>query len=94
MAVLEGMASSRPLIATPAGDVPTVVLDGRTGVMVPLEDATSLASAIVTLLRDAALRERLGAAARKLIEDEFSAERMTGDYLRVYKEAVSRGTKK
>jgi glycosyltransferase involved in cell wall biosynthesis len=94
MAVLEGMASSRPLIATPAGDVPTVVLDGRTGVMVPLEDATSLASAIVTLLRDAALRERLGAAARKLIEDEYSADRMTADYLHVYEKAASRGAAK
>jgi glycosyltransferase involved in cell wall biosynthesis len=53
-----------------------------------------LASAIVTLLRNPVQRERLGAAARKLIEDEFSAERMTADYLRVYQEAVSRGTKK
>jgi len=94
MAVLEGMASSLPLVATPAGDVPTVVLDGRTGVIVPLEDATSLASAIVALLRDPAQRKRLGAAARKRIEDEFSADRMTADYLRVYEAAASRGTAK
>jgi glycosyltransferase involved in cell wall biosynthesis len=94
MAVLEGMASRLPLVATPAGDVPTVVLDGRTGVMVPLEDATSLASAVVALLRNPAQRKRLGAAARKLIEDEFSADRMTSEYLRVYEEAASRGTTK
>jgi glycosyltransferase involved in cell wall biosynthesis len=62
--------------------------------MVPPENAAMLASAIVTLLRNPVQRERLGAAARKLIEDEFSAERMTADYLRVYQEAVSRGTKK
>ena len=94
MAILEGMASSLPLIATPVGDVPTVVHDGRTGLMVLPEDAAMLASAIVTLLRNPVQRERLGAAARKLIEDEFSAERMTADYLRVYQEAASRGTKK
>ncbi len=94
MAILEGMASSLPLIATPVGDVPTMVRDGRTGVMVPPENAPLLASAIVTLLRNPAQRERLGAAARKLIEDEFSADRMTADYLRVYKEASSRGTTK
>ncbi len=93
MAILEGMASSLPLIATPVGDVPTMVHDGQTGVMVPPENAALLASAIVTLLRNPAQRERLGAAARKLIEDEFSADRMTADYLRVYKEAASRGTK-
>jgi glycosyltransferase involved in cell wall biosynthesis len=93
MAILEGMASGLPLIATPVGDVPTVVLDGRTGVMVPPENAALLASAIVTLLRNPAQRERLGAAARKLIEDEFSADRMTADYLRVYEKAASQGTK-
>jgi len=94
MAILEGMASSLPLIATPVGDVPTLVLDGRTGVMVPPENAALLASAIVTLLRNPAHRERLGAAARKLIEDEFSADRMTADYLHIYEEAASRGTTK
>jgi glycosyltransferase involved in cell wall biosynthesis len=92
MAILEGMASSLPLIATPVGDVPTVVLDDRTGLIVPPENAVSLASAIVTLLRNPLQRERLGAAARKLIEDEFSADRMTADYLRVYEEAASRRT--
>jgi glycosyltransferase involved in cell wall biosynthesis len=91
IAVLEGMASSRPLIATPVGDVPTVVFDGRTGVMVPPEDPALLASAIVTLLRDPAQRKRLGDAARKLIEDEFSADRMTADYLHVYEKAASPG---
>jgi len=94
MALLEGMASSLPIIATPVGDVPAMVRDGQTGVMVPPENAASLASAIVALLRDPTRRERLGTAARKLIEDEFSADRMTADYLHVYQEAVCRGTKK
>jgi glycosyltransferase involved in cell wall biosynthesis len=94
MAILEGMASSLPIIATPAGDVPVMVRDGQTGVMVPPENPASLASAIVALLRDPTRRERLGTAARKLIEDEFSADRMTADYLRVYEEAVCRGTTK
>jgi len=94
MAILEGMASSLPIIATPVGDVPAMVRDGHTGVIVPAENAALLASAIVALLRNPAQRERLGAAARKLIEDEFSAERMTADYLRVYQRAAHRGTAK
>jgi glycosyltransferase involved in cell wall biosynthesis len=87
MTILEGMASGLPLVATPVGDVPTVVLDGRTGLVVPTEDVEALAAGINKLLRDPSLRERLGTAARKLIEDEFSAARMTDDYLRVYKSA-------
>lgn len=88
MTILEAMASRLPLIATPVGDVPTVVLDNRTGVLVPTEDVESLASEVIKLLRDPALRERLGTAARKLIEEEFSAARMAADYLRVYESAM------
>jgi glycosyltransferase involved in cell wall biosynthesis len=94
MAILEGMASGLPLVATAVGAVPTVVFDGRTGVLVPPEDPQLLASAIVKLLRDSTKRKRLGAAARKLIEDGFSAARMTDDYLRVYEAAASQGKKK
>ena len=39
MAILEGMASGLPLVATAVGEVPTVVVDGETGVLVPAEDA-------------------------------------------------------
>jgi glycosyltransferase involved in cell wall biosynthesis len=88
IAILEGMASRLPLVATAVGEVPTVIRDGRTGVLVPAPDAELLAAAIVELLNDPAKREQLGSAARQLVEDEFSAERMTAEYLRVYEEAV------
>jgi glycosyltransferase involved in cell wall biosynthesis len=89
MAILEGMASSRPVIATAVGAVPDVIVDGHTGVLVPSEDVEALAAKIVTLLNNATLRENLGAAAKRLIEEEFSAERMTTDYLHIYEQAVA-----
>jgi glycosyltransferase involved in cell wall biosynthesis len=89
MAILEGMASGLPLVATDVGEVPTVVLAGRTGVLVPADDENLLAAGIVELLRDSAKRTRLGEAGRQLVEDEFSAGRMTTDYLRVYAEAIA-----
>jgi len=89
IAILEGMASRLPLIATAVGEVPAVILDGRTGVLVPTEAPELLAEAIIELLRNPAKRERLGSAARKLVEDKFSAERMTADYFRVYEEAIA-----
>lgn len=90
MAILEGMASRLPLVATTVGEVPTVVRDGVTGFVVPPEDVDALAGAIAKLLRDAGLRERFGEAGRKLIEDEYSASRMTAEYLRIYEEAMAR----
>jgi glycosyltransferase involved in cell wall biosynthesis len=89
MAILEGMASGLPMVATAVGEVPTVVKDDCTGVLVAPDDVEALAAAIAALLRDGERRRRLGAAARQLIEDEYSAERMMADYLRVYDEAIA-----
>jgi glycosyltransferase involved in cell wall biosynthesis len=88
MAILEGMANSLPLVASAVGAVPTVVLDGRTGILVPAEKPDALAAGIIDLLRDPAKRKRLGTAARRRVEEEYSAERMTNDYLQVYAEAI------
>lgn len=92
MAILEGMASSLPLVATAVGDVPTVVRDGRTGILVDSENVELLAAGMVRLLQDSALRGRLGRAARKLVEQEFSAERMAAEYLNVYNQAITPAT--
>jgi glycosyltransferase involved in cell wall biosynthesis len=89
MAILEGMASSRPVIATAVGAVPDVIVDGHTGVLVPSENVEALAAKIVTLLNNATQRENLGTAAKRLIEEEFSAERMTTDYLHIYEQAIA-----
>ena len=88
MAILEGLASGRALIATNVGAVPMVVRDGDTGVLLAPENVALLAGAIQRLLQDATLRVRLGTAGKRVIAAEFSAARMTADYLRVY-EATS-----
>ena len=89
MAILEGMASHLPLVATSVGEIPKLIFDQQTGLLVPPDNVDALAAAIVTMLRDSALRDRLSAAARKLVENEYSADRMAADYLRVYEEALA-----
>lgn len=89
MAILEGMATGRPLVATTVGEVPTIVVNGRTGILVPPENPDKLAAGILELLRDPAKRSAMGAAGRQLIRDEYSAERMTADYLQVYSEVIA-----
>ena len=88
MALLEGMASSVPLIATPVGEVPALVTNDVTGVLVPVEDENALATELIALLRDSNRRERLAAAGLERIERDFSAARMTADYLAVYEKTV------
>jgi glycosyltransferase involved in cell wall biosynthesis len=82
--LLDAMACGKPIVATRAGGIPEVVVDGETGILVAPRDDRALASAIVTLLRDESLRHRMGEAGRARVRTHFSAERMVQDTLRVY----------
>ena len=62
--VMEALASGTALVATRVGGIPSVVEDGRTGVLVAERDAQALADALGRLLADPRARTRLGAAAR------------------------------
>jgi glycosyltransferase involved in cell wall biosynthesis len=88
MAILEGMASGLPWVATSVGAVPIVVRDGQTGVLVPPDNVEMLAKSLARMMRNTEERARMGIAARRLTESEFSAERMTEEYLRVYRAAA------
>jgi sugar transferase (PEP-CTERM/EpsH1 system associated) len=75
-AVLEAMAAELPVVATAVGGTPEVVVDGVTGLLVPPHDPTSLARALTTLLREPALRRKMGQAGRERVQEQFSVERM------------------
>ena len=83
--LLDAMAAARPIVATSAGGIPEVVRDGVTGLLVPPRDHAAMAAAIVRLLNDPALRDRMGAAGRARVVEEFSADRMLKDTLAVYR---------
>jgi glycosyltransferase involved in cell wall biosynthesis len=74
--ILEAMAAGKAVVAAAVGAVPELVQEGRTGLLVPPEDADALARAIRLLLKDPELRRRLGANGRARVETEFSLEKM------------------
>lgn len=69
LAVLEAMASGAPVVATDVGGVRDVVRDGETGLLTPPEDAPALARAILRILQDQALADRLRRSARTLTDE-------------------------
>ncbi len=82
--ILEAMASGLPVVATRVGGNPELVVDGRTGTLVPPADPEAMAEAIQAYIRD---RSRLlchGQAGRKKAELNFSIETMVSGYLSVY----------
>ncbi len=62
---VEAMAAGKPVVASSVGGLRDIVVDEETGLLVPRGDAGSLRRAILRLLDDAPLRERLGQAGRE-----------------------------
>lgn len=81
---LEAMAMARPVVGLDNGGTPEVVEDGRSGLLAPPADPPALASRLVTLLRDPALRRAMGAYGRNQVEVRFTARRMAEDAERMY----------
>lgn len=86
MALLEAMAMKRPVAATAVGGVPAVLRDGVEGLLAPPGAPQALADALERLVRDPALRARLGAAGRACVEAGFSASAMLTRVFDLYEE--------
>jgi glycosyltransferase involved in cell wall biosynthesis len=72
--IAEAMSQGLPVVAARAGAVDELVEDGRTGLLVPADNPGALARATEALIRDPVRRARMGHAARKVIEERFSAK--------------------
>jgi glycosyltransferase involved in cell wall biosynthesis len=83
-ALLEGMAMALPVVATAVGGTPEVVADGRSGLLVPADDANAMAAAIARLLDDSSFASSLGASARTTVEERYGARNMVRRLEAVY----------
>jgi glycosyltransferase involved in cell wall biosynthesis len=90
LVLIEAMAVGTPVVATDVGGIGDVVLDGRTGLLVPRRDPRALAAAIARVLDDPALAERLRAEGRQFVAEHCSLPAMVAAYLGVYTEAIAR----
>ena len=83
---LEAMAVGVPVVATRVSAIPEVVLDGRSGWLVPPGDPAALAAAVEAALADPAERRRRGEAGRAHLVERFGLPRMIDETLAVYAE--------
>ena len=86
--LLEAMARGKPVVATRVGGISYVVPDGKAGLLVPPNDPSSLASAIIRLLEDPALRRRMGRAGRLHVQNNFSLHRIISKLEELYWQLV------
>jgi len=73
--LLEAMACGRAVVGPNAGGIPEFVRHGENGLLYEMGDVNALADALISLLGDAALRERLGAGARETAAQEFASDK-------------------
>jgi glycosyltransferase involved in cell wall biosynthesis len=83
-ALIEAAASGRAIVTTDVPGCREVVTHRENGLLVPARDSAALAAAITTLVRDPALRRRMGRAGRVRAEREFSLESVVRQTLDVY----------
>lgn len=75
LVLVEAMFAGLPVVATRVGGIPSIVNERETGFLVPPSDPAAIADALLALCRDAALRERMGAAGLTRARAQFTAER-------------------
>jgi glycosyltransferase involved in cell wall biosynthesis len=72
LGILDGFAYEVPAVCTAASGMPEIVIDGKTGILVELDNPDELASALIELLADKETRKKMGQAGRKMVLEGFS----------------------
>lgn len=86
--LLEAQALGVPVVGTRVGGIPDVIEDGKTGLLVPPSDAEALAKAIVRILSEPGLGDRLAAGAKERLA-KFDWDKIAERYDALYRELAA-----
>ena len=84
-ALPQALACGKPVVAFDVDGAREACLDGQTGLLVPAEDGTALAGAVIRLLQDTSLAHTMGAQGRELVTERFSEARMVQQLDELYR---------
>ena len=85
---LESFAFKKPVISTRSHGIPFTVQDDKTGILVEPENSEELSKAIIKLLQDDNLRERLGMCGYEFVHEECNCISMAKNSLRLYEKVL------
>ncbi len=83
-AALEGMCLSLPMVASDAGGIPEVVINGNTGLLFPSNNLAGCTKALLRISGDAPLRMRLGQEGKARVEQHFNPKARTQQFIDLY----------
>ncbi|MGA2682693.1 MAG: glycosyltransferase family 4 protein [Candidatus Bathyarchaeia archaeon] len=86
--LLEAGASAKPVVSFNIGGINEAVREGETGLLVKRGNTDEFADAVMRLLSDRGLREKMGAEGRKFVSENFTWDLCAQKMMRVYREAL------
>jgi glycosyltransferase involved in cell wall biosynthesis len=86
--VLDAMAMGLAVVGTRTGGIPEVVMDGKTGLVVPPGAPEALAAAIASLLKDPPRRRAFGEAGRARVSESFGVDRLIDETVAAYAQVM------
>ena len=86
---LEAMAHAKPVVAFHTGGVPEVVANDETGILVELDNISALVQALVRLIQDKELRQKMGRCGYERVRKSFPAKRMVAETVACYRRVIS-----
>jgi glycosyltransferase involved in cell wall biosynthesis len=78
--LIEAMAAGKPCVATNISSIPEIMMDGENGFLVPPENTQAIADALMKLVSDEKLSERLGRKGSEIVNEKFTIDRMIRNY--------------
>lgn len=84
LSAVEAMSCGKPLVASAVGGLTEIIESGKSGVLVPPQDAEAFAEAILKILQSPELARQLGENARQLVAEKFTMEKMVDGWIDCY----------
>jgi glycosyltransferase involved in cell wall biosynthesis len=90
LVILEAMAAAKPVIATSVGGVAEIVIHQETGLLIPPEDVSALADAILWMIENPESAGLMGSKGLEIVQASFSVEKMQQEVFSIYEQVLER----
>ena len=87
--ILEAMAMKKPIVATNSGGTPEQIVNGQSGLLIPMDDDCAMADAIMEYIEDMQKAKKIGQNAFERFSERFSVEKMVQGVEGVYERVLN-----
>jgi len=90
ISVLNALAQGLPVLASDAGDISSMVINGKNGYLVKPKDVTGISARIIELAKNRQLRSEFGKTGNKFFTENFTEDKMTAEISAIYGRIINK----